>query len=218
VVFALRQPIYWQREWLLLLGLTVTLILPGFTVYGRFRMAGALPILALISAGTATFILRRWRTIFRAAYVIAAIIGSIPATVGLPLFYHTLSYPLNLQLDEIRPIADWVTEQTGAPAGTRILIQPEIEETANFYVLSGYLPATIWVPNYEWAFVNEHERLMDKLLAGVAADPPEYVVLVDSSHYPVLPPLWAYIEANYRLTDETQLDNIGRVFLYEYRP
>lgn len=217
-VYTLRNREHWRTEWMLMLGLLAALLTPIYPIYGRFRVAGALPILALISASTVAVLLQQWRFKASRVYVTALLAVGGLATLGLPISYLIRLGPLQGQIDEVQPIASWVTERTGAPAGTRIMIQPEIEQTSNFYVLSGYLPATVWVPNYEWVFGNEREGLMDQLLAGVAADPPEYVVLVGSYRYQVLPPLWEYVEANYTLTDEVLLDNVGRVFLYERNP
>jgi hypothetical protein len=218
VIYALRNRERWRTEWMLLLGLLVALMTAVYPVYDRFRTAGALPILALISAGTITVIAQQWRLRALRVYMAAVLIASILLTIGLPIYYLVTLGPLQGQIDEVRPIASWITESTEAPAGTRIMIQPEIEQTANFYVLSGYLPATVWVPNYAWVFGNESEGLMDQLLAGVAADPPEYVVLVERYRNQVLPPLWAYIEANYTVMDEALLDDLGRVLLYEQNP
>jgi hypothetical protein len=201
VWMTLRQRRQWRTEWMLLLGLLAALMTAVYPVYERFRVAGALPILALISAGAVTTIVQQRHVRLRRWYAAAVLVLSLLLTIALPIYYLVRLGPLQGQIDEVRPIAAWVTEQTGAPIGTRITIQPDIEQTGNFYVLSGYLPPTVWVPNYEWQFANESERLMDQLLAGFAADPPEYVVLVDSYRYQVLPPLWEYIETNYTLTN-----------------
>ena len=59
--FTLRHRQHWRAEWMLMLGLLAALLTPIYPIYERFRVSGALPILALISAATVTITVQHWR-------------------------------------------------------------------------------------------------------------------------------------------------------------
>lgn len=180
---------------LLLLGLLVALCLPAFPIYGLFRLSGALPLVALASAGGLLWALeQKWHVLRSGAY--AALALTLAAGAALPLYYRLKLGPAVEQYDALLPIVTWVQGETGAAAGARLWILPDIDPTGNFYALGGYVPPQFYTNTYPWYLA--WPQTVSQYLASLEAHPPRYVVLVEKWRDQLHPAVLEYVAQRYQ--------------------
>lgn len=198
---------YW-----LILGLFVALCVPAYPRYGRFHLAGAVPLVALISAGTLVMIFQQKRRVWRlyGALAAAAMIG---IGVALPVYYRVRLGIIENQYGALESLSVWVHEQTDASAGTRIWVLPDIDPTTNFYAISGYFPPAQYAETYPWIVLAP--PVLDRMFAGMESDPPAYIIQVDDWRFQIPDVIRSYMDAHYTRIAQTVLPTeINNVTLY----
>ncbi|MHB1416856.1 MAG: hypothetical protein ACYC1C_16540 [Chloroflexota bacterium] len=147
--------------------LVVLVVMSVGTAYPRFELfhlAGALPMLALCFArgaaglwragrsGSAHAKRRRWQ-VAAGAYV--GVFLALFVWQAQPTYQHILAVgPVSLNMyTDLAPIADELAAVT-AP-GDRVFVFPDMELTANVYLLSQRLPAGMWAYTYPWYTTDE---------------------------------------------------------------
>jgi hypothetical protein len=223
--FVIPQREQWRREDILLLGLLPALCLPIFPRYNRFHLSAAVPIAALIGAGALAYAFqaarerKTWLPRLLKLYGIGAAALMAVALV-LPTYYRIRLGPRTGEYEALVPIAEWTSEETGAPPGTRVWLMPSIDPTDNFYAISGYLPPTFWAQTYPW--FQDVPGLTDRVLDGLEADLPPYAVVIERWRGDVPDELLDYLDAYYVPIGEMQQtvdpDYGDTVTLYERVP
>ncbi len=205
-----------RLEGVLTLGLLIALLIPAYPRYGRFHLSGALPFVALLSAGAIHLLsaeLSRWLRWF--GMIILALLLIVGA--ALPLYYRVKLGAATSQYEALLPVSAWVKSETDAAPGTRMWILPDIDPTGNFYPISGYEPPQFYVNNYEWYFA--WSDLTEQVIAGLESDPPAYVIVVEQWRSQVTAGLWDYVQAHYTVAAQTEFPGqFGQVSLYRRIP
>ena len=215
-LFALKT-VFRRRTWrskdILLLGLLIALCMPAFPRYGRFHLMGAVPIVALISAGTVVELFRyRSRSVLR---IYAALATAVMVLVGaaLPLYYRLRLGEIESQYGALQLLVEWVQVQTNAPPDTRMWILPDIDPTTNFYAVSGYLPPLQYSQTYSWILAAS--PLFERVMTSLDTEPPLYVIRVDDWRYQIPSAIEDYIETHYTTMAATVIPTeIHNVTLY----
>lgn len=203
----------WRGQEILLLGILLALCVPAFPRYGRFHLVGAVPVAALISAGAVHFLFQTKGRTLRRTYAALALAGMLLVGIALPFYYRLQLGEIESQYGALRPLSEWVQAHTGAPATTRIWILPDIDPTTNFYAVSGYHPPLQYAQTYPWILAAP--PLFERVMAGLEAAPPEYVLRVDDWRFQIPAAVMDYIEANYTLIAETVIPTeINNITLY----
>jgi len=204
VFHAIRQREGWRGQDILLLGLLVALFVPAYPRYGRFHLVGALPFAALISAGGfALLSVHRSAWLRRGAAL--ALAGLLAVGILLPFYYRLRLGPVETQYAALIPLAEWVREQAAIAPGDRVWILPDIDATGNFYRLVDAPPPRHYAQTYPWIIGDPDLQAI--ILAGLAAEPPAYVVRIDDLRFQVDAALWQFVDANYAPVAQTTLPN-----------
>ncbi len=214
-----KRQILSGKEVVLFIGLTLAMLVFVYPRYGRFHLSGAVPFVALMSAGAVYSIARmepsRWLTWHR-AYGYAAVAALLVVGAVLPAYYRVKLGAGTSQYDALIPVSQWVTRETGAPPGTRVWILPDIDPTGNFYPISGYLPPAFYTNMYPWFFVNSN--LAGQIIAGLESDPPAYIVMVDQwqDQVQVIEGLIDHLRQHYTPFTEMEFPGeLGHLTLYQ---
>jgi 4-amino-4-deoxy-L-arabinose transferase-like glycosyltransferase len=202
---------------ILLILVMIALLLPAYPRYGRFHVTGALPFVALMSAGVIYFLTHseasRWRA-WNRLYSSVVLLLIIVAGAVLPVYYRVKLGSVTSQYDTLIPVSDWVKRETSASPGTRMWILPDIDPTSNFYPISGYDPPFFYTNTYPWYF--DWPDLKGQVIAGLEHDPPAYVLVVDQWRTQIPSELWGYVQQHYAVFAEARIsDELGHVSLYQ---
>lgn len=210
----LRRGVFWGQRAMLLMLLLFVMLFPTYPRYGRFHLSGAVPFVALMTAGGFDVLWQaRWR-LARSAAVALSLLVLLPGFI-LPVHYRIKLGPLNAELDTHYPLAAWVKQETGAPPGTRVWILPDIDPTDNFYPVSGYLPPLFWMQAY---FFNTTPGVAETLQAALEANPPPYVLVVERWRNQIPEMQLAYLNEHYAVLNTADMSNeLGSVTLYRRR-
>lgn len=210
---SLRSP-----QGILLIGLTLAMMIFVYPRYGRFHLSGAVPFVALMSAGAVYSIARmkpsRWLVLHR-VYGYTMLFVLLVVGAALPTYYRVKLGAATSQYDALVPVSQWVVRETGAPPGTRVWILPDIDPTGNFYPISGYLPPSFYAVIYPWFFANT--ELTEQVMEGLERDPPAYVIMVDQwqDQMQTAGKLMDYVRQNYTPFTETLISSeLGHLTLY----
>ena len=214
-IAAKRQPV--RAEGILITFMMIALLFPAYPRYGRFHITGALPFVALMSAGVISSLLHkessRWKVLNR-FYGLAVLFFIIVVGAVLPTYYRIKLGPVTSQYDTLIPVSDWVKRETSAAPGTRMWILPDIDPTSNFYPISGYDPPFFYTNTYPWYF--SWPELAGQLIAGLEHDPPAYVLVVEQWRAQIPSELSTYVQQHYAVFAEAQIsDALGQVSLYQ---
>ncbi len=214
LIDALRRRAFRGQRAMLLVLLLLVMLSPVYPRYGRFHLSGAVPFVALITAGGLDALWQaRWR-LARSAAVILSMLVLLPGFV-LPVHYRIKLGPVNAELDAHYPLAAWVRQETNAPPGTRVWILPDIDPTDNFYPVSGYLPPLFWMQAY---FFNTTPGATDALQAALEADPPPYVLVVERWRNQIPGIQLTYLNEHYTVLNTVDMPNeLESVTLYRRR-
>jgi hypothetical protein len=203
----------WRSQDTLLLGLLIALLVPAYPRYARFHLAGAVPMVALISTGAGFYLFRRGAHSMFRIYGALAAAAMMLVGVGLPVYYRLQLGDIESQYAALHPLSEWVQAQTGAPPDTRMWILPDIDPTANFYAVGGYLPPLQYAQTYPWIVVVP--PLFERVMAGIEAAPPLYVIRVDDWRFQIPTAIEEYVEAHYTLIAQTVIPtDVHNVTLY----
>jgi hypothetical protein len=190
----------WRGPNVLLLGLLPALATMAFPRYGRFHLGGAVPIVALLSAGAVAYTvngLPRFPRLARRALALYLAGGAALLIVAfaLPTYYRVKLGPLVGEYGPLVPVEAAFREQTGAEPGARVWVVTEIDPTDNFYVIGGYLPPALWVQIQPWKI--SVPGVEDRLMTALSDKPPAYAVVFEQWR-PMIPPrLTDYLDAHY---------------------
>jgi 4-amino-4-deoxy-L-arabinose transferase-like glycosyltransferase len=202
---------------LLLVGLTVALFFPAFPRYGRFHLSGALPFVALMSAGAIHYLFQTSPSrVFLPVrlYGLGILISVVILGAVLPIYYRIRLGPISSQYGALIAASEWVKQETRTLPGTRMWVLPDIDPTGNFYPISAYQPPIFYTNTYPWFFV--WPELTEQVIDGLEMDPPQYVLLFDQWRSQIEPTLWEYVEQHYVPLVETQMpDELGLIKLYQ---
>lgn len=203
----------WIRG-LLLFGLMIVLFIPAFPYYGRFHLSGALPFAAIMSAGAVYALFKERRNQWVRIYGTGVLLVILVVGAALPFYYRLKLGPLRSQYEVLKPIVEWSQQETGAPPATRIWILPDIDPTGNFYPISGYLPPSFYTNTYRLWFANWPD-IAERMIAGLEADPPQYVIVVNQWRSDIPEALWRYVAEHYSSdVVSSEFEEMGTVTLY----
>lgn len=213
-IWTKRQPI--REQGILVILLALALFVPAYPRYGRFHVSGALPFVALMSAGAVYYIARmkpsRWLA-WNRLYGSVALLAIIVIGAALPTYYRIKLGPITSQYAALIPVSEWVERETQAEPGTRIWILPDIDPTGNFYPISGYQPPAFYTYTYPQFF--PWDDVVERVIAGLESDPPPYVVVIDQWRPQITEALWNYVAQYYTVSAETDFSGeLGHVTLY----
>ncbi|MFQ3567018.1 MAG: glycosyltransferase family 39 protein [Aggregatilineales bacterium] len=204
VFHALRRREGWRSQDVLLLGLLVALSVPAYPRYGRFHLVGVLPFVALISAG-AFALLSAHQSVWMRRAAALALAGVLAVGIVLPFYYRLRLGSVEAQYAALIPLAEWVREQAAIAPGDRVWILPDIDATGNFYRLVDAPPPRHYAQTYPWIIGDPDLRAT--IFAGLAAEPPAYVIRIDDLRFQVDTALWQFVDANYVSIAQTTLPN-----------
>ncbi|NPV67271.1 MAG: hypothetical protein HPY64_09025 [Anaerolineae bacterium] len=214
LIDALRRRAFWGQRAMLLALLLLVMLTPVYPRYGRFHLSGAVPFVALMTAGGLDTLWQGRQRFARGAAVVLLLLVFLPGFV-LPVYYRIKLGPLNAELDTHYPLAAWVRQETGAPPGTQVWILPDIDPTDNFYPVSGYLPPRFWMQAY---FFESTPGVADALRAALEADPPPYVLVIERWRNQIPGMQLAYLNERYVVLDTAEMPNdLESVTLYRRR-
>jgi len=214
LIDALSRRAFWGQRAMLLTLLLLVMLTPVYPRYGRFHLSGAVPLVALMTAGGLDAL---WQARRRLAHRVAIALLLLVLLSGfvLPVHYRIKLGPLNAELETHYPLAAWVKQETGAPPGTRVWILPDIDPTDNFYPVSGYLPPLFWMQAY---FFDTTPGVADALRAALEADPPPYALVVERWRNQIPGMQLAYLDEHYAVLDTADMPNeLESVTLYHRR-
>ncbi len=215
LVTTMRGGDFWGKRAMLLLLVFLMLLAPVYPRYGRFHLSGAVPFVALMTAGSLAMLWKNHRQSVRVAATVGLSAALLIAFL-LPIYYRVKLGPLNGELDPHYPLAAWVREETQAPPETAVWILPDVDPTDNFYPVSGYLPPDYWMQAY---FFDAIPGVAETMMAAVKANPPAYAVVINhwNDQIPVLQS--DFLEQYYTVVSTTEMPNLlHTVTLYQYGP
>lgn len=216
ILYTFRERPRFRLQRLLLLGMIFALSVPAFPRYGRFHLAGALPFVSLMSAGTMYDLFRIRRIPVVRAYGVVVLFTILIFGVSVPILYYYFLGSQDRQYQALVPVSEWVKEETDAPVGTRIWILPDTDPTGNFYPISGYLPPSFYSNTYSLWFQTWPET-SQRVIAALESDPPQYVLIVDEWRSEIPEVLQNYVDENYQAVAESELfKSLGQIILYRH--